>query len=634
MNPVRWWVFLAATFAALPFLIFAASSFGEMARTRRVDIEREMVERAYASAALVEQRLSVSAATLKVLAESEAAQAGDIPRLYALAKRVASGLPEVSAISLVSAQGKVLFFTLLPYGSPAFAVNDSDALERVFATGKPVASEPFPSPANGHSVTSVAVPVYQHGKMVYALRMIIPSATLSALLATQHLPVDWTVGILSRTGLLQGRSRSGEAYVGKPASDAVMAAFRNGRKGIFDSINKEGEATKAVIVPLVDWDWHVVLGVPAAQFKAEVVSVATLGLSLVFAALAFGALLVLALVYGGKSLVREPGRAKGGEPLPASSNWPAVLAILVATAFAGLGAYSSKASGERLDSQQARERTLEEDRHLVSALQLAFAQVDTGTKGFASTGDEAQLQPYLQAAERIPGISAELQSRITSHTRLQFSWRDLDELRTARALAASAVVELRRTQGGRVTARPDLFESGNALGSKLDFQLKMLDLQLVREIQRVERGMQSERQEVTRLQTLAAFAIAVLLVAALGFWFYERSKRLKLLAELAHSNATLESRVQDRTQALVQANQKIREFSYEAQHLVDVERKRLSREVHDQIGQIFTGIKMIAHSLKSDVLDKGQYAAMLDAIDGGVKTSRRIAAELRPPPAR
>jgi signal transduction histidine kinase len=69
----------------------------------------------------------------------------------------------------------------------------------------------------------------------------------------------------------------------------------------------------------------------------------------------------------------------------------------------------------------------------------------------------------------------------------------------------------------------------------------------------------------------------------------------------------------------------------ETEAIVDSERKRLSREVHDQIGQIFTGLKMIARTLKPGSMAEDQHQAMMGAIESGVKISRRIAAELRPP---
>jgi signal transduction histidine kinase len=64
---------------------------------------------------------------------------------------------------------------------------------------------------------------------------------------------------------------------------------------------------------------------------------------------------------------------------------------------------------------------------------------------------------------------------------------------------------------------------------------------------------------------------------------------------------------------------------------MEAERSRISREVHDQLGQIFTAIKMICRSIAPNGLASEQRTALLSAIDTGVTTARRISAELHPP---
>jgi signal transduction histidine kinase len=57
----------------------------------------------------------------------------------------------------------------------------------------------------------------------------------------------------------------------------------------------------------------------------------------------------------------------------------------------------------------------------------------------------------------------------------------------------------------------------------------------------------------------------------------------------------------------------------------------LAREVHDQIGQVFTAISLIVSGLLPRALQPRQAQALDDALKLGVATSRRITAELRPP---
>jgi signal transduction histidine kinase len=123
----------------------------------------------------------------------------------------------------------------------------------------------------------------------------------------------------------------------------------------------------------------------------------------------------------------------------------------------------------------------------------------------------------------------------------------------------------------------------------------------------------------------------VLVMFAAGFWLSERSQRKILMAQLQDSHAKLEQRVDDRTRMLNMANDRLRAFTNESERTIEDIRKRLSREVHDQIGQIFTAIKMIVRTVQPGALATEQQAALNKALDSGIKTTRRIAAELRPP---
>jgi signal transduction histidine kinase len=65
------------------------------------------------------------------------------------------------------------------------------------------------------------------------------------------------------------------------------------------------------------------------------------------------------------------------------------------------------------------------------------------------------------------------------------------------------------------------------------------------------------------------------------------------------------------------------------------ERRRISREIHDELGQALTGLKMDLSWLaakppedRQSLVDK--VAPMLDLVDGTVQTVRRISTELRP----
>ena len=101
--------------------------------------------------------------------------------------------------------------------------------------------------------------------------------------------------------------------------------------------------------------------------------------------------------------------------------------------------------------------------------------------------------------------------------------------------------------------------------------------------------------------------------------------------ELQRANRDLEARVTERTAALHAARERISSFAIEQDRSIEQERRRIAREVHDQIGQVFTAIKLILMSVRRDAFPAGQAVALDQAIESGIATARRIAADLRPP---
>ena len=105
----------------------------------------------------------------------------------------------------------------------------------------------------------------------------------------------------------------------------------------------------------------------------------------------------------------------------------------------------------------------------------------------------------------------------------------------------------------------------------------------------------------------------------------------RALTEVEEYGRLLEQRVDARTAELQSAKERISRFADQQERTVEAERQRISREVHDQIGAVLTGIKMIFRGLPTGVLPQGQERELITALDLGVATARRIASELRPP---
>ncbi len=119
----------------------------------------------------------------------------------------------------------------------------------------------------------------------------------------------------------------------------------------------------------------------------------------------------------------------------------------------------------------------------------------------------------------------------------------------------------------------------------------------------------------------------------------EQEARLTQLAsQLLAANASLEREITDRLSKedeFRRSTEQLRELSARLQSVREEERTRLSRAIHDELGQALTGLKMDVAWLQKH-LDQQQPAllektqAMSDLIDIIVQAVRRIATELRP----
>jgi PAS domain S-box-containing protein len=119
-------------------------------------------------------------------------------------------------------------------------------------------------------------------------------------------------------------------------------------------------------------------------------------------------------------------------------------------------------------------------------------------------------------------------------------------------------------------------------------------------------------------------------------------ERMQLYEEMRRLNLQLEARVQDRTRQLEttivqlrKSREQLRELSGQLLAAVEEERKRISQEVHDELGQALTVIKMdLGFARRKLNGDSSDVAQRLDEtmghIDETIRIMRRIATDLRP----
>ena len=113
-------------------------------------------------------------------------------------------------------------------------------------------------------------------------------------------------------------------------------------------------------------------------------------------------------------------------------------------------------------------------------------------------------------------------------------------------------------------------------------------------------------------------------------------ERKQIDEELEEHRNRLEAVVSSRTQDLVQAKEQFRNLSNQIQQVREEEKSRIAREVHDQLGQELTALKIdiiqLGKKLAAGQTDlKSKIESMTQTIDETIKSVQHIATELRPP---
>ncbi len=130
---------------------------------------------------------------------------------------------------------------------------------------------------------------------------------------------------------------------------------------------------------------------------------------------------------------------------------------------------------------------------------------------------------------------------------------------------------------------------------------------------------------------------------SIGGLIADAIKRKQIENELERYRNHLENLVDSKTSELTETNEKLktsrdqfRKLSNQIQTSREEEKSRISREVHDRLGQSLTALKMdssyIGKKLPRDLAEiKGRVESMTQLIDDTIKSVQEIATELRPP---
>ena len=371
----------------------------------RTAVFHELGGTARASAALVDQRVANVEALLQGLLTAGELKVGNWGGFYARAAQMTeAGRRWVVVTDL---DGQQVINTYLPLGSALPRATQPEDFRRFVDDGRTYISNLTPGPASGKQVLYVTSKAVADDGRRYRVSIVFTPEEFSAGLASIT-PAGHVLGVVDRNGVIAMRSRAPEKYIGKSASEDVLAALKRGGEAMLYSRTMEGEPVLAALVPAPRTGWSVVVGAPRAHLQASARQLAALGLltslGILVVATAVAWWIVRAAVSDMSALVVDT-RAIAAGTVPGESQTKLTETRLIAAAL--------RMTAQQL-SRESEERRQVQGQVIAAKEALARANLELEKKVTERTASLAELVNQME--EFTYSISHDLRSPVRAMT--------------------------------------------------------------------------------------------------------------------------------------------------------------------------------------------------------------------------
>jgi signal transduction histidine kinase len=257
--PVRF-ILVAVVFAlVLPGLVFCGVLLSRIASSERARSIETAQAAALRTAETLDREIGYLQSALVALGTSPALDSGDLAAFTEQSRHVAASLGH--AIVMSDPAGQQLMNSRTPTPSPLPRMGDLETVQRVVATGRPAVSGLFRSPSNGMPSLAIMIPVLRANHVIAILGTNLRPETISQVLRDQNLPTGWTASVTDANDTLFARTTQDERYLGQ----LVRPDFRRnaiGDHAVWTGTSIEGVPILAAMQRVHLADWRVAVGVP------------------------------------------------------------------------------------------------------------------------------------------------------------------------------------------------------------------------------------------------------------------------------------------------------------------------------------------------------------------------------------
>ena len=267
-------------------------------------------------------------------------------------------------------------------------------------------------------------------------------------------------------------------------------------------------------------------------------------------------------------------------------------------------------------------------RTAIQTLHRNMVDAEAGQRGFLLSGKAEYLEPYRNASEEIRETLKALHEHFAGQPAKVEIVKQLDNLVQAKMSEMEVTIGL--AEEGKQSQWRDMFSSG--IGREQMDQIRSVSAQLLADETNKATASRKDVYDTLLLNRIGVGAMTALSLLALFMY-------LRQTAALEHQRDEQASAIQrerDRLEREVERRTaQLRELALHLQSAREDERRRLARELHDELGALLTAAKLDAARLKSRIAGLGpeaheRLAHLNDALNNGIALKRRIIEDLHP----
>lgn len=284
-----------------------------------------------------------------------------------------------------------------------------------------------------------------------------------------------------------------------------------------------------------------------------------------------------------------------------------------------------KTSGWTSDSHEAIES--------LDSLRSHMLDVETAQRGYVVTGQENFLERYRSGLVGIEQDKKSVRNRVGQDEAQRRKVDHLESLIDRKNELVRQIIAMRRRQGLERVANDKILEDSRL--AMEDVRAAIHELR-VEEERLLEARLKDAEHFMRRSFQVAMFGRLLAVSVLLGLFLLirrETKRRTQAQDALKYANESLEGHVQERTAQLVEMNERLTILSRELLHIQEGERRRIARDLHDELGQALIALKLNLREVEDQVGSTQLRSTVHESVvilGGVIDGVRNLALDLRP----